>query len=86
MGRRAAGMDFTGVTSEAMEAMLRAGLGLSGMNMGSIGGAIQKGRLDDLVYEDELRNLQDKNFDMQNFDDLYRNSRYRQTMTRFGGR
>jgi hypothetical protein len=84
LGQKARGVDFTGMGSVTMEKLLRAGLALEGLNMGSIGGEINSGYLDDVIWGDEARSLQKRTEgDASNFADLLKGSRYQQAMNTF---
>lgn len=84
LSRRLGAQSFEGVDSATMEKQLRAALALQGLNMGSLGGAVQQGRLDDLTYEDWARNLADSSNDTRNFADLLRDSKFRRSIVDYG--
>ncbi|MBP9897787.1 MAG: hypothetical protein KBF28_05400 [Gemmatimonadales bacterium] len=84
LGQQARGQDFAGVDSLTMEKILRAGLALEGLNMGSLGGEVNSGYLDDVIWQDEARGLQ-QGFggDETNFADLLNQSKYKRAMSAF---
>lgn len=84
LGRQVAGMDWEGVDSATMERALRAGLALQGINMGAMGGSIQQGRLEDIVWDDWARSLGNTQNDTRNFSDLLANSPFIRAMQAFG--
>ena len=84
LGQRAAGIDFTGISSPQMEDILRQGLALQGLSMGGLGGAVNSGYLDDLIWKDQARNFADSGNDQTNFADLLNGSRYKQAMSGIG--
>lgn len=86
LARTAMGQDFAGIDSATMEKIARAALAMQGLNMGSLGGAVQQGRLDDLVYSDWERNLTDSGNDQRNWADLLKGSRFQQSMQNYGRR
>lgn len=81
LGQQAMGLDFSDMGSKQMEAILRSGLGLEGMNMGSLGGAVNTGYLDDLIYSALEREMGD-GFGKGdgNFADLLGGSRFQTAM------
>lgn len=84
LGQQALGMDFGGVSSPNMEDILRTALGLQGLSMGSLGGAVQKGRLDNVVNAGWERDLANTGNDQINFADLLNQSKYKNAMQNFG--
>lgn len=84
LGRKLAGQSFDGVNSTDMEKQLRAALALEGLNMGSMGGSVQQGRLDDLSYADWARSLADSSNDTRNFADLYNGSKFQRSLANYG--
>lgn len=84
LARQLAGQSFEGVNSTDMEKQLRAALALQGLNMGSMGGSVQQGRLDDLTYADWARSLADSGNDTKNFADLYNGSKFQRSIANYG--
>jgi hypothetical protein len=83
LGQQVAGMDFTGMDSDLMESILKAGLALQGNNMGGFGKAQRQGQLDDVIWQDIVRNFANPNNDEKNFADLLTNSPYQRAMAAF---
>lgn len=83
LGRRVAGMDFTGMDSALMDQFLNAGLALQGLNMGGLGQRQRKGQLDDVIWADIVRNFENPGSE-KNFADLLKGSPYQRAMSAYG--
>lgn len=83
LANKIGGMDFSGMETADMDKFLKAQLALNGLNMGGLGQSQQSGRLDDLIWQDIVRNFADPGTN-KNFADLLANSPYQRAMQAFG--
>lgn len=85
MGQQALGEDFSNVDSLTMEKILKSGLALQGLSMGDLGGAVNSGYLDDVIWGDKARAMRlGYAGDQTNFADLLNGSKYKNAMQNFG--